>query len=92
MDAHPLRSLGAMTDAVPLVRGLEHGQRHLGCDRFHQEPGNKRVLLPATFAVRAECGFDHRKVRLVAVSVIPRLWGYRVRAEFGIVNGTKVRW
>jgi len=33
-----------MTDAVPLVRGPEHRRRHLGCDRFHQEPGNKRVF------------------------------------------------
>src|SRR6266542_927898 len=39
--------------AVPLVRGLEHGRRHLGCDRVHQEPraatgwGHCRSLFPS---------------------------------------------
>src|ERR1019366_4808505 len=42
--------------AVPLVRGLEHGRRHLGCDRVHQEPraparwGHCRGFLPSRAA------------------------------------------
>ena len=51
-----------LQSAVPLVRGLEHGRRHLGCDRVHQEPRaparwqHCRSLLPsrAPAGTRAE--------------------------------------
>src|SRR2546430_4705552 len=51
-----------LQSAVPLVRGLEHGRRHLGCDRVYQEPraaarwGHCRSLLPscAPAGTRAE--------------------------------------
>src|ERR1019366_79028 len=42
-----------LQSAVPLVRGLEHGRRHLGCDRVHEKPraparwGHCRSLLPS---------------------------------------------
>src|SRR5258708_13286181 len=51
-----------LQSAVPLVCGLEHGRRHLGCDRVHQESraaagwGHCRSLLPsrAPAGTRAE--------------------------------------
>src|ERR1019366_7456720 len=45
-----------LQSAVPLVRGLEHGRRHLGCDRVHQKPraparwGHCGSLLPSRTA------------------------------------------
>src|ERR1039458_10713490 len=64
------RLLMEQLDYNPLVRGLEPGRRHLGCDRVHQEPraaarwGYCRSFLPsrAPAATRTETALGREQM------------------------------